>query len=418
MATNKLKVGVLGMMRGADFARIFEANPHTELAAICDFKKERIDNFLRGRKDITVYSDYDRMLEHDLDIVMIAGYLSHHAPQAITALEAGMHVLSEVTACKTLAEGVGLCRAVEKSGKVYMYAENYCYFSYIQEMKRLYEDGVIGEYMYGDCEYIHKFNLEEMTILVDKPDHWRNWIPSTYYCTHALGPILDITGTRPVKVSGFVVPNKISRGMGRKGDDASIVVCTMDNNAVTKVMPWANLTHKPFSLWYALYGTKGAMENNRFRPQQVLNITLDDDSETDFERSYQPKFRRYYNKRLGSHGGGDFFVVQDFVNAIVNNTQPPIDVYMAMDMTLPGILGYRSALNGNVSLEVPDFRKEDVRKKYENDHWSPDPDDKHIPEQPSPSILGEIEIPVSVYKEIEKVREKTLLNDREVRRIF
>jgi predicted dehydrogenase len=400
----RLKIGIIGLTRGSDFAKTFEANPKSEVVAVCEFSKNRIDDFLRFKKNVEVYSDYDKFLEHDLDAVMVAGYLSEHVPQAIKALESGRHVLSEVTACKTLAEGVALCRAVERSGRVYMYAENYCFFAYIQEMERVYKEGTIGEYMYGDCEYIHKFDMDEYAILIDKPDHWRSWIPATYYCTHALGPVLTITGTRPVKVSGFVVPNTLSRDFGRKGDDASVLICTMDNGAITRVIPWSYLTHKPYSLWYAIYGTKGSMENNRFRPQQTLNITLDNDPDTNFERSYQPKFRTYYDKKFASHGGSDFFVVKNFVDSIINGTPPPIDVYTAMDMTLPGILGYRSAIEGNVSLEVPDFRKEEIRKKYENDTWSPDPADRDIPGQPFPSILGDIQIPESVYKEVERRR--------------
>ncbi|MCX7917054.1 MAG: hypothetical protein N2589_02880 [bacterium] len=85
---------------------------------------------------------------------------------------------------------------------------------------------------------------------------------------------------------------------------------------------------------------------------------------------------------------------------------------MAMDMTLPGILAYRSAYSGNICLEVPDFRKEEVRKKYENDRWSPDPKDKNIPGQPYPSVLGEIEIPEQIYEKIEKKR-RTYLEEYE-----
>ena len=31
--------------------------------------------------------------------------------------------------------------------------------------------------------------------------HWRNWIPSTYYCTHALAPLMYITDTMPLSVN-------------------------------------------------------------------------------------------------------------------------------------------------------------------------------------------------------------------------
>jgi len=407
----KLKVGVLGIRRGASFAEQFAANPHTELVAICDFDQERVNEFLGGRKDIAVYSDYQKFLEHELDIVMIAGYCTEHAPQAIRALETGRHVLSEVIACKTLAEGVALCRAVEKSDKIYMFEENYCYFNYTQEMQRLYKKGAIGEYLYGECEYVHDCR-PIWHVLTSGPEHWRNWLPSTYYCTHSLGPIVTITGTRPVKVNGFVVPNKLSRRVGRRGDDWGLFICTMDNQAITRVIPWSTGPHD--SIWYRLHGSKGAMENNRWRDTHQLNLFTQNAQGEFHEKSYTPSFHRHAEEaKKAGHGGGDFFTVEDFVEAIIQNKKPPIDVYQAMDMTLPGILGYRSACQGNVALDVPDFRKEEVRKKYENDHWSPDPKDKHIPGQPSPSILGEIEIPDSVHRMVEEARKskKTTLEE-------
>lgn len=404
----KIRVGVLGMKRGATFAHLFDQHPDAELVAICDFDELSINKFLTetGKRNIAVYSEYEKFIGHDMDAVMIAGYCTEHAPQAVTALKKGKHVLSEVTACKTLAEGVALCRAVEETGKIYMYAENYCYFSYIQEMQRLYRMGKIGKYLYGECEYVHDTRAYAH-ILTDGPDHWRNWFPSTYYCTHALGPILTITGRRPVKVNGFVVPNKLSRDVGRKGDDGSVLICTMDNGVLTKVIPWSTYPREPASVWYCLYGTKGAMENSRWPSQQVLNIFTEDDPDTSYQKSYQPRFRRFAAEaEKTGHGGGDFFIVQDFIKTIIEGKHPPIDVYQAMDMTLPGILGYRSACKGNISLEVPDFRKEEVKKRYENDHWSPDPKDKGISGQPAPSILGEVKIPDSVYHSIERRRKK------------
>jgi hypothetical protein len=56
-------------------------------------------------------------------------------------------------------------------------------------------------------------------------------------------------------------------------------------------------------------------------------------------------------------------------------------------MTLVGIQAYKSALADDAPFEIPDFRKEDVRVKYENDDWSPYPEDRK-PGQPYPSIKG------------------------------
>ncbi|HOA32276.1 MAG TPA: hypothetical protein PKM70_10170, partial [Clostridia bacterium] len=44
-----------------------------------------------------------------------------------------------------------------------------------------------------------------------------------------------------------------------------------------------------------------------------------------------------------------------------------IDVYQAVDMCIPGILAYRSILNGNAPQEVPNLRLKDERDKYRND---------------------------------------------------
>ena len=60
-----------------------------------------------------------------MDAVVLANYFHQHAPFAIKALKADKHVMSETAACHTLGEGVALARAVEKSGKIYMFAENY-----------------------------------------------------------------------------------------------------------------------------------------------------------------------------------------------------------------------------------------------------------------------------------------------------
>ena len=60
-----------------------------------------------------------------------------------------------------------------------------------------------------------------------------------------------------------------------------------------------------------------------------------------------------------------------------------------------------------------DRKREEIRKQYENDNWSPDPKDEHLPGQPSPSILGKIKIPHSVYRMLEEARKakKTTLEE-------
>jgi hypothetical protein len=56
------------------------------------------------------------------------------------------------------------------------------------------------------------------------------------------------------------------------------------------------------------------------------------------------------------HGGSDFFVIRDFVRAIRAGDQPPIDVYRALDYTVPGLISEQSIAQGGAPLPVPDFR--------------------------------------------------------------
>ena len=102
---------------------------------------------------LTYYDSLDRMLEHEIDAVMVATPAFQHTSDAIAALNADIHVLSEVTACWTMAEAVALYEAAHQSKAVYSFGENYCYFYHMLEMKKLYAQGVIGSLNYADCSY-------------------------------------------------------------------------------------------------------------------------------------------------------------------------------------------------------------------------------------------------------------------------
>ncbi|MDA0711825.1 MAG: Gfo/Idh/MocA family oxidoreductase, partial [bacterium] len=266
-----IRVGVVGVGRGRSFMRAAQATG-MELVAICDIWEERLAN--EGKAlNVPTYVDYDRFLEHDMDAVVLANYFHEHAPFAIKALEAGMHVMSECAACHTLGEGVALARAFEKSDRVYMFAENYPYMVYNQEMRRLYQKGHVGEFKYGEGEYVHPDPPEVKLARSCGRDHWRNWIPSTYYCTHSIAPVMYITNTRPVKVNGFVVPydyedptktNHMSRA-----DMAAVIICRMDNDAVMKSL---HGTLRGHGNYVRIHGNKGVMENCRHGDKTRLRV--------------------------------------------------------------------------------------------------------------------------------------------------
>jgi len=72
---------------------------------------------------------------------VIATPIEYHAQQSIVAMESGKHVLCEQTAAYTVDDCERLIQTVRRTGRVYMMAENYCYFHYIQEWQRIISAG-------------------------------------------------------------------------------------------------------------------------------------------------------------------------------------------------------------------------------------------------------------------------------------
>ncbi|MCH8295082.1 Gfo/Idh/MocA family oxidoreductase [Candidatus Poribacteria bacterium] len=389
----QIRIGVVGAGRGQSYMRVAAA-AGLELVAICDTWEEKLKR-VGDELGVTTYTDYDKFLEHDMDAVVLCNYFHEHAPFAIKAFEMEKHVMSECAACHTLAEGVALARAFEKSGKVYMFAENYPYMVYNQEMRRLYQKGEIGEFKYGEGEYVHPDPAEVKLARSCGMDHWRNWIPSTYYCTHSIAPVMFITDTRPVKVNGFVVPYDFSDPTQtmhmKRSDTCATIICRMDNGAVMKSLHGALRGHGNY---VRIHGNKGLMENCRHGDKGRLRLWREPWEKGEDEATevvYKPDFSAHSDKATKTgHGGGDFFTSYHFAEAIRTGEQPYLDVYRGIDMSIVGILAWRSALNDSAPVAVPDFRKESVRKLHENDDWSPDPKRKKDGQPPS-SILGDIE---------------------------
>ena len=390
---NKIRVGVIGVSRGRSFA-VGAQHVGMELVALCDTWEERLDA-VGEQLGVATYTDYDRFLEHDMDAVILANYFHQHAPFAVQALAAGKHVMSETAACHTLGEGVALARAVENSGCIYMFAENYPYMGYNQEMRRLYQKGEIGEFKYGEGEYVHPDPPEVKVGRSPGKDHWRNWIPATYYCTHSIAPVMFITDTRPVKVNGFVVPydygDRTKTLHMTRADTAAVIICRMDNGAVLKSLHGALRGHGNY---VRIHGNKGLMENSRHGDHarlRVLHEPWEKRRGEPTETVYKPDFPVHHDKAVSAgHGGGDFFTNHAFAEAIRSGEQPYLDVYRGIEMSIAGVLAWKSALNDSSPEDIPDFRKESVRRKYAKDDWSPDPA-RAGKGQPPCSILGDIE---------------------------
>ena len=377
-----IKLGVFGGFRGSSYYKNFMAN-NAEIVAVCDFNEKyaKKAQSMLG-EDVAIYTDFDHFIEHEgLDAVFLSNYFHEHAPYAIRALEKGIHVLSECTSNGTMAEGVALVRAAEKSKAIYMLAENYPYMLFNQEMRRVFRGGTLGSLIFAEGEYNHPIspsdNLDYYISLCPSSKHWRYMLPRTYYVTHSLAPLMHITGAIPRRVTAFSalapVPEKADQFQRGVPEKASIIMTQNSDGSIFRVTGCAAFGHHENS--YRICGKKGQIENLRDHSERVLlsynSWEKPDDGEN--SRIYKPELRDTDKALIekAGHGGGDFFVAREFLSAIREGRQPAFDVYFATTMASVAILAHRSTLEGGKPYDIPDFHKEEDRKKFENDTLSP-----------------------------------------------
>ena len=409
----KLKIGVFGAYRGMTMINMLASHPDAVLTAVCDKYGPALDKVraLADEKGIKVslYENFEDFFRHDMDAAVLANYANEHAPFAIRLLDSGRHVMSEVLPCETMAQAVGLIEAVERSGKIYAYAENYCYMRGPFEMRRRYENGDVGEAQYAEGEYIHDCSGIWPGITYGEKDHWRNRSYSTFYNTHSLGPILTVTGLRPVSVTGFQTNSHMNRAYANNTEIISTIggieIVTLENGAIAKSVH-GGLKREPGSINYEIYGTRGMMETNRWDGNK-LSVYLEKDKLCRGDLSHYeptPFISSDLAAKIGGHGGSDFYTVHFFIEKILGNpdgVKYGIDVYAAVDMGICGILAYKSILNGNAPVKVPNLRNAAERDAFRNDNACTNPavaGDQLLPVRP-----GADEIPDEAYDYIRRL---------------
>lgn len=375
----KVRVGVLGIGRGRSMIEYAKIAGNAELVAVCDFYEEGLEKLKNelNNTNISYYTRFDDFLNHRMDAVVLANYATEHAPFAIKALKKGLHVFSEVLPVQTLAEAVALVETIEETKLVYAYGENYCYMPAVREMKKRYQMGHLGTFEYGEGEYIHNCEPIWADITYGDPAHWRNYMYATFYCTHSIGPLLNITGLRPVSVVGFELPyGSRAERMGKLGGMAGIEMITLENGAVIKSIH-GDLGKN--SIWFSIYGSKGRMESAREDTllSDVERIYVDTDTvEGIFDghvETYLPKEALHEQAKHFGHGGSDFYTMYHFIEKVLGHEADTIDIYQALDMFLPGLYAYRSILNENKVQQIPNFRIKAERDQVKSDYACTDP---------------------------------------------
>ena len=118
-----MKVAILGLGMGHDWANAAYELPDTELTLVYDpaFRKySRIDTEWYISRNIRRAASEEEIYSSDADIVVVATPDQLHAEQSVKALLAGKHVACEKPLAPTVADCIRIIAAVKKTGKKFM----------------------------------------------------------------------------------------------------------------------------------------------------------------------------------------------------------------------------------------------------------------------------------------------------------
>lgn len=387
----KVRVGFIGVgARGTGLLQGVLVHPEVEVPVICDIdtaalnraltivekaRGRRPEGFSRGRVD------YRRMLEHaDFSAVIIATPQELHAQMAIDSMEAGKFVGSEVPACITLEECRALVKTQRKTRTGYMMLENYCYTRHAMQVLNMARMGVFGELTYAEGAYIH--DVQDLRFTKEGKLTWRGENARDHignlYPTHAIGPVCQWLGinrsdrlvslaamaskpaaTRAYAVRRFGKDSEAAKISFQNGDSNNALIRTEQGRLIA--VRYDTSSPRPHGMGqHALQGTNGAYEC-AFGQHSFYLEGRSPKSKWEPIEKYQAEFDHPYWKTKGEealksgHGGGDYFVLSDFLQA-VKSGEIPIDVCDAVTWTSIRPLSAASIKAGGAPVAIPDFR--------------------------------------------------------------
>jgi predicted dehydrogenase len=405
----KLRFGFIGTgSRCQEHINNVLAIPDNKIVAVCDTQKRPLESTLKhiakfNVPEPKVYTGSERSFEQMLnneafDCVIIASPWEWHAPMAVAAMKAGVpYVGVEVSAANTVEECWDLVNVSETTGSQLNIMENVCYRRDCMAALSMVREGLFGELLHGGCGYEHdlrdvKFNDGtsyyykkggEMRMGADAyaEAQWRTQHSVTrngdVYPTHGIGPVahcMDINyGNRFLSLTAMATQ---SRGLHKYvvdngGQNHPLAKVRFNlGDIVTSMIRCANgqtviVTHdtnspRPYSLGFRIQGTEGLWMNDgdhlyvegKSKPHQW------DDSEEWFKKYDHKLWSTLESKaKEAGHGGMDFIMMYDFIDAIRNKKPTPMDCYDAAAWSAISGLSEMSIARGGALIDFPDFTR-------------------------------------------------------------
>jgi predicted dehydrogenase len=282
-------------------------------------------------------------------------------------MKRGLHTYSAVPAVFTLEEASKLKALKESTGLKYMMGETSWYRDGCIYARNMNQSGGFGELFYSEVAYNHdRGNLQELIenkktrfFEPDGSKSWRWGLPPLHYPTHSLGYLVGVTNERVRSVSALGWGNHhpyVTENAYKNPFFNECALMETDRGHMVRCNVFFLVGEDgERAQWY---GEKGSL--------YMSNNGLHGDISREREKEAKPlKYPMYLRDPMipaamrheSGHGGSHVFLSAEFINALVEDREPEIDVYKALAMNVPGIVGHQSALKKGERMKVPNFDK-------------------------------------------------------------
>lgn len=372
----KINVALCGLMFGGAFVPIYRDHPNVGKLGIFDIDQNLMKKAAAHHQIETVFSSFGEILADDsIDAVHLVTPIPVHAEQSVQVLESGKHCACTVPMATSLEDIARIIRAQQSSGKNYMMMETTLYTRQFFYVRDLLETGALGR-----IQLLRGSHYQDME---NWPEYWMG-LPPMWYGTHAIGPLVALSGSRVQTVNGFgsgTMRNALTTPY-KNPFPIEVAVMSFQNGLKGEATRSLFETARMYQEGLNVYGSKASFEwgFTDHDPCRLTKLTPVADRrgfQASSEEIVAPAYyeslpeaiRRYtvsagaYDATnpqnslekgaAGGHHGSHPHLVHEFVSCIVENRKPWIDEQMGGHITAAGICAHESALQNGETIEVP-----------------------------------------------------------------
>jgi predicted dehydrogenase len=357
----RVRLAVAGGGFGA--SHHWHEHPNCEVTAVTDLVEARRARLVQSYRCERAFPSLENMLEvaaDSFDAVAVFTDAASHARHVAACMEAGKHVVSACPVALTLEDMRMLVELKERTGLTYMMHESSYYRQPCIAARELYQAGEFGRLCYSEVEYYHPGigTRSDSLSRWQGERSWRFGFPPLLYPTHSLGLLVGVTGERITKVAcmgqlvGADFPAR-ENAYANPFDNEMALGHTDRGNICRFGVFWQVASHGERGQWL---GEKLACYMQGHGGQPESRATAGGGA----QRWEVPRY--WASERLpepmrhdSGHGGSSSFLCAEFIDALVEERAPAVDIYESIAMNAPGVVAHRSALEGGALLDVPRF---------------------------------------------------------------